>query len=304
MIKIGLLGSDSSHALAFAKLCNIPDAATGEYTFPDIRITKIYGHDELQTKNVAMEGRIETIAATPDEFFGRVDAVMVLFRDGNLHAPYALPFIKTSIPVWIDKPFTVNIEDANTLLYEADHHNSLVTGGSTCKYSHDVTSLAQIVDKGALGNITSGYLNFPGDIHSPYNGIHFYGPHMAEMLFTIFGYNVESVTATLHNSDIICVANYEKLSVVLNFTNTIADSHCLIHGDKKSHASTINIDASTYKLGFEKFVEMIKTGKRPISLDKLIAPTLLLNAIIESINTGSKVYLDSYIKEHYLKYSL
>jgi predicted dehydrogenase len=296
MIRVGILGSDSSHALAFTKLCNIPDVATGEFAFPDIRITAIYGHDETQTKNIAYEGQIRTIATTPDEVLENVDAAMILFRDGNLHASYALPFIKANIPVWIDKPFTVCLPDAKMLITEADNHNSLITGGSTCKYSHDVLNLAQIVDTGTLGNITSGYINFPGDINSPYNGIHFYGPHMAEMLFTVFGYDIRSVTATLHNSKMICVANYETKSVVLNFTTTIADNLCIIHGDKESYAGKINVDASTYKLGFEKFVEMLRTGKRPISLDKLVAPTILLTAILESLNTGSEVYLDKYTK--------
>lgn len=296
MIRIGILGSDSSHALAFAELCNIPDKATGEYTFPDIRITTIFGQDEVQTKNAALKGRIETIAAAPDDLLKNVDAVMILFRDGNLHAAYALPFIKANIPVWIDKPFTVNIPDAKMLLKEADNHSSLITGGSTCKYSHDVLHLAGIAHDGTLGNITSGYMNFPGDINSPYNGIHFYGPHMAEMLFTIFGYDVKSVTTTSHHSEIICVANYDKKSVVLNFNNAIADNFCLIHGDKKSYAGKINIDAFTYRQGFEKFVEMLRRGQRPLSLDKLVAPTILLTAIVESLNTGNEVFLDKYTK--------
>ena len=29
MFRIGILGSDNSHALVFSKLCNIPDAQTG-----------------------------------------------------------------------------------------------------------------------------------------------------------------------------------------------------------------------------------------------------------------------------------
>ncbi len=294
MIRIGILGSDSSHALAFTKLCNIPDETTGEYAFPNIRITTIYGHDETQTRNVANEGHINTIAANPEELLDNVDAAMILFRDGNLHASYALPFIKANIPVWIDKPFTVNIQDSEMLLKEADKHSSLITGGSTCKYSHDVLKLAEIAGNGTLGNVISGYMNFPGDINSPYNGIHFYGPHMAEMIFTIFGYDIRSITTTVHNSEIICVANYPKMSVVLNFNTTIADSICIIHGDKKSHAGKINIDAATYKLGFAKFAEMLKTGERPISLDKLVAPSILLNAILESLDTGSEVFFDKY----------
>lgn len=36
---------------------------------------------------------------------------------------------------------------------------------------------------------------------------------------------------------------------------------------------------------------MLRTGKKPLLLDKLLAPTLLLTAINQSIETGKEVYL-------------
>lgn len=290
MIRIGILGSDSSHALAFAKLCNIPDSNTGQYNFPDVRITTIYGHDKNETEKTALEGNIKEIVSSPDELIGKVDGVMVLFRDGNLHVPYALPFIKKGIPVWIDKPLTVTLEDTQILLKEAAKSNSLVTGGSTCKYSNDVLELGKFVRSGSVGNVLSGYINFPGDINSPYNGIFFYGPHMIEILFTIFGYNVVSLTAMKNNSDILCIVNYDTYHVVLDFAKNACQNMCIIHGDKKSHVGEIRIDSFTYKAGLEKFIDMIHTGVSPLSLDKLAAPTKLLTAIYESLQSEKKVY--------------
>ena len=93
MYKIGILGSDNSHALAFSKLVNIPDPATGEYLYPDIRITGIYGHDSEQTEKVATEGQLILLLKNR-RISRKVDAVMVVFRHGDLHAKYALPFIR------------------------------------------------------------------------------------------------------------------------------------------------------------------------------------------------------------------
>lgn len=290
MIRIGILGSDSSHALAFSKLCNIPDSNTGQYNFPDVRITAIYGHDINKTEKTALEGCIEEIVSSPDELIGKVDGVMILFRDGNLHVPYALPFIKKGIPVWIDKPLTVTLEDTQILLKEAAKNNSLITGGSTCKYSYDVLELEKIIRSGAVGNVLSGYINFPGDINSPYNGIFFYGPHMIEILLTIFGYNVKSLTAMKNNSDILCIVNYDTYHVVLDFTKNACQNMCIIHGDNKSHVGEIKIDSLTYKAGLDKFIEMLKTGVSPLSLDKLAVPTQLLTAINESLQSEKKVY--------------
>lgn len=295
MIRIGILGSDSSHALEFSKLCNLPNEVTGDYNFPNVRITSIFGLNAEETKKVAGIAKIEKKATTTEELLDEVDAVMILFRDGKLHKAYALPFIKKSIPTWIDKPFTVDIGEGNTLIQEAIDSNCLITGGSTCKYSKDVLELKRIAESEDLGNQVSGYLNFPGDINSPYNGLHFYGPHMAEMLFTIFGYEVKSVTAHLHNKELICMVHYENKHVILNFTKEIKDSTCIIHGDKKSHIGSITIDTSIYMEGLSKFIQMIKTKEMPLSPDKLVAATVLISAIEESLKSGEKVYLDSFI---------
>ncbi len=136
------------------------------------------------------------------------------------------------------------------LIEEAEKYNTLVTGGSTCKYNYDVLMLQNSVKSGAVGNIASGYLNFPGDINSPYSGIFFYGPHIAEMLFTIFGYDAKSVVTIRNNDYIISHVNYDKFSVVLNFTKGVGQYNCIVHGNKESFAREIDISI-IYKLGFE-----------------------------------------------------
>lgn len=75
MFRVGIIGSDNSHALAFSKLTNIKNELTGEYEFPDIRVTAIYGHDEKRTEEVAREGRIEFIAKDPKEMFSSNNAI-------------------------------------------------------------------------------------------------------------------------------------------------------------------------------------------------------------------------------------
>lgn len=45
MIKIGLAGSESMHALAFAQACNKP-LENGRYLFPDVRVAAVWGMDD------------------------------------------------------------------------------------------------------------------------------------------------------------------------------------------------------------------------------------------------------------------
>lgn len=294
MFKVGIIGSDNSHALAFSRLTNIKNELTGEYEFPDIRVTAIYGHDEKKTEEVASEGKIEFIAKNPQDLFGKVDAVMVVFRHGDLHAEYALPFVEAGIPTWIDKPFTIKISDAKKLIEAAEKNNTLLTGGSTCKYAYDVIMLKNSVENDkSFGEIVSGALNFPANPDSEYGGLFFYGPHLAEMLMTVFGYDVKSVITSESNGNIIAVAKYDRYHIVMNFTKEAQRYLGIIYGAKKTIVRDIDISI-IYRLGFAKFAEMLRTGKRPLPLCNLLAPVVLLNAIEKSIKTGREVYLSEF----------
>jgi len=111
MFRIGIIGSDNSHALAFAKLVNFPDEKTGSYFFPDCRVTGIFGQESTRTEEVASKGNIDFIAVKPEELMGKVDAVMVVFRHGDLHLKYALPFVEKGIPIWIDKVCSTTLKE-------------------------------------------------------------------------------------------------------------------------------------------------------------------------------------------------
>ncbi len=292
MTRIGILGSDNSHALAFAKLCNLP-MENGEYRYPDVRITAIYGNDDdpKHTKEVAEKGSIEFIAEKPEDFMGKVDAVMVVYRKGSLHVPAILPFVEAGYPVWIDKPIAVSIEDVKRLQEAVERNNTLVTGGSTLKYNYEIQTLQNKVQSGVLGTVTGGAMNFPGDVDSPYDGLFFYGSHLCEMCLTVFGYDVKSVHASKLSHDNICVAaKYEDKQVCLSYQD-LYNYTATVYGTEKS--ATMEIDASfIYRLGFEKWLEMLRTGRMPLSFEELAKPVYMLNAIQKSIDEGREVTLE------------
>jgi predicted dehydrogenase len=291
MFRVGIIGSDNSHALAFAKLVNIKNEETGEFRFPDVKITAIYGVDREHTENVAKEGLIETVVDKPEDLMGMVDAVMVVFRHGDLHAPHALPFIKAGIPTWIDKPFTVKISDAKEIIEEADKKGTLVTGGSTCKYLDDVLYLKDVVEnQKETGKISSAIVNYPGDPDSEYAGLHFYGPHLAEIVMTIFGYDVKSVVASVCDGNVIAIAKYDRYQVVMNFAKKTKGHKAVIYGEDAIITRDL-IGRDGYLKGFTEFVNMLRSGQRPFPLENLLAPTVLINAIEKALETGREVCL-------------
>ena len=74
MFKVGILGSENSHALAFAQLANLPDPATGEYRYPDMRITAICGYYYKTAKNAMVKDLFGTFGFTKTEQFENGDS--------------------------------------------------------------------------------------------------------------------------------------------------------------------------------------------------------------------------------------
>ena len=50
-----------------------------------------------------------------DDLVGQVDGVMVTARDGKHHLPYVKPYLEAGIPVFMDKPITVKIDEAEEM---------------------------------------------------------------------------------------------------------------------------------------------------------------------------------------------
>ena len=294
MYRLGILGSDNSHAEIFSKLVNLPGDNGAQPLFPDMEATCIFGLDEARTRQVAEDGKIPFIAGFPEEMIGRVDAVMAVFRHGDLHLPHVLPFIKAGIPTWVDKPFAIANEDARIMLQEAAGHGTLLTGGSTCRHTHDVQALKNAYRNGSrAGNIHAAVMNFPATVENEYGGIYFYGAHLAEMAMEVFGCDAKSVVASETNGMVTAIVKYDHLQLVLNFLPNCKSYHALLYGDQSTVFREIDI-TNCYIKGFERFAEMLRTGKAPLQPHELYGPVELLNAVRESCETGREVFLKGY----------
>lgn len=293
VFRIGILGSDNSHAIAFSQLVNIPDKRTGEYVFPDCRVVGIYGHESERTEEVAAKGNIELIAEKPEDLMDKVDAVMVVFRHGDLHLEYAMPFVEKGIPVWIDKPFTIKNEDARALIDAAKKHNTLITGGSCTKYSSDIMMVKNAVENSnsRIGKIMTAAINFPAGLENEYGGIYFYGPHLVEMTLKAFGYDPISVTARENNGCVAAIAQYANYQVTMNFIPNNHEYYAVLFGERGSFIREIDISLS-YLNGFDKFVEMLRTGILPESYENLYAAVEMLSAIKQSYKNDISVKIE------------
>lgn len=291
MFKIGILGSDNCHALEFSKLCNICDE-NGKYAYDDVRVTAIYGFndDPEHTKQVAKEGKVDLIVNSPLEMLGMVDAVMVVYRDGKYHLDDVLPFIEKGYPVWMDKPVVASCEDAKRLEEAIDKYSALVTGGSTLKYTHEVLGLRNKIIGGSIGRVSAGFVNFPANLKSQYSGIYFYASHLCEICLAIFGYDAKEVyTSVVDDGNFNVLVSYDDKEITMNFNEDTGDRYFALALGTGGMATTEIDLANFFKFGFEKFVQMLRSKKMPLTTEELLMPIYMTAAIETSISEKRKV---------------
>jgi len=289
MYKIGVIGTENSHALAFAKIINQPDPISGERLFPNAKIIGAYGPDKDTAQAIVDQGGAEFVANSPDDFFGKVDAMMITNRKGSLHAGYALPFIEKGLPIFIDKPFTSDVKEAEKLVEAAKKSGSIICGGSGCKLAYDVLTLKHNVRQGR-DSIISASINFAADTESEYDGFFFYSPHLTEMALEIFGPDVKSVFTLEKAGSRISIWRYETFDVTLHYTKGGPVSSATIYTTAGN--ITRNIDISMiYNLEVEQFLKMLETKKMPYNYTNLVTPIRIIAAVEESAKTSKEVFI-------------
>ncbi len=284
MLRIGIVGSDNSHALAFAQLLNTEKGA-GDPRWADARCVALYGTDPVRNAEVIEKGQIPFLAPTLEDMLDRVDAVMVVWRHGDLHAGHALPFIRAGKPVFVDKPFAIRLEDCQAMLEAAAESGAPLTSYSTTRWTPAIRSLRERTS--ALGEIRMGQVSGPADRESEYGGIFFYANHAIEMMLTLFGHGAAGIYAREGQGNITSVVRWPdgRLANLNLGKSAKATYSATLHGTEGWLSETIDI-TNCYADGLAVFMEMVRTGQRPLTDAQLLEPTRIMHALLRSLASG------------------
>lgn len=286
MIRIGIVGSDNSHAERFPELTNLPDQPAEKHV-EGAQVVALFGLDPKRTEEVATKTRIPKIVSDPKEMLGMVDAVMVVFRHGGLHKEYALPFIKAGIPTFIDKPLAATPEDAMEIIEAAEKAKTPIASFSTLRYATGVSEFIQGLEE--IGPVRTTIVTSPADRGSEYGGLVFYAIHASELLLEMVGPGIQEVQAMQVGKNVMATMAHEK--GILCALNLIASGYGFdlqAYGDKGRRK--MEVDASTcYREGFKVFMEMVRTGKQPLPYAEMVESVKIINAVEKSLQAGKAV---------------
>lgn len=286
MIRIGILGTDNSHSIAFSRLFNVKGE---EHHIGGARVVAIYGLNEARNREVAEKGEVPTIVKRPTDMLGMVDAAIVDFRHGGLHYRHAKPFIEARIPTFIDKPFSVSVAHARKMVELARRKRTPITSFSTIRLGPPVERLKKDLKK--VGKVRAAVITGPGSSKSEYAGVFFYGVHSVELMLEVLGTKVQSVRAADYDGTVIASVGYRNGAVV---TLNIVDGAKVpfgaqVFGSKGSAEYDRGGGFAGYYYGMKLFLQMVKTRKAPIPYNELILSVRVLAAIQKSMDEGGRL---------------
>lgn len=286
-MKIAILGVENSHADAFGELIKLNPEEYG-----DIEIVGIYSEEEDAVKRITDKGYATYAASSPDEFLGKVDGVVVTARHGDNHYKYAMPYVKAGVPCFIDKPFCANVENAKELARTAEENGALLCGGSCLKFIDEIKPLARMAK---TKKVKTGTVACPVNMNNIYGGFWFYSQHLIEILLTIYGKNVKSVTAFCPDNTknrITVIFNFGEFDVCGFYTDSYRYTASLMTADNNIYQAYCDDVVYTFKNEFDEFVQMVKSGVMPCDYDDLVYPVKLLDAIERSYTQKKEIFIE------------
>lgn len=288
--RIGMIGLDTSHSVAFTKMLNDPEVST---EFGGYRVVAAYPHgskdiessvsripkytEEVKDLGVEIVGSIK-------ELLNKVDVVMLETNDGRLHLEQALPVLQAGKPLFIDKPVAASLGDAIAIFKAAKQYNVPVFSSSSLRY---LENAQEIRDGKAVGKVVGADTFSPAELEKTHPDLFWYGVHGVEVLFTIMGTGCKSVTRT-HTEDTDVVVGIWHDGRVGTFRGTRTGSHSYggtAFGEKG--IATLGPYVG-YKPLLLEIIKFFRTGKAPVSSEETLEIFSFMEAADESKRQGGQ----------------
>jgi predicted dehydrogenase len=287
-IRVGMIGLDTSHVIAFTKLLNNPNAK-GELA--GVRVVAGYpgGSPDVEASHSRVGKYTEQlremgieIVDSIDALLPKVDAVLLESVDGRPHLKQAIPVLKAHKPLFIDKPVAGSLADAIRIFELAKEYNTPCFSSSSLRFAPGVQAMRSNPKVGAvLGCAAYG----PCSLEPHHPDLFWYGVHGVETLFTIMGTGCQSV-ARVHTKDTDLVTGVWQGGRVGTFRG--------LRGGKPGYGATVfgknGIAQAGGSGGYEPLVveicKFFRTGKPPVSADETIEIFAFMEAADESKRQG------------------
>ena len=274
-IRVGIIGTDTSHVTAFTKLLNhkndpahVPGArvvAAFKGGSPDVEASRTrvdkFAAELTDTWGVEFVDSIEALTA-------KVDAVLLESVDGRPHLAQVRPVFKAKKRVFIDKPFTASYADAREIVRLSRESGVPFFSSSSLRYAADVQAIKASEKHGGIrGAFTFG----PENLEPHHPDLFWYGIHAVEMLYTLLGPGCEQVTRIKTDSDDTVVGRWKdgRIGTMRGLIQGKQEYGAVAFGAKAVMTTPVPM-ATNYRGLLVEIVKFFQTGVPPVDPDETL----------------------------------
>jgi hypothetical protein len=289
-LKLGMIGLDTSHVIAFTKLLN--ETNNKDY-IPGGKVVVVFkgGSPDVESSHTRVDGYTKQlkdqfgvkIVDTIEELCAQVDAVLIESVDGRPHLEQARPVIKAGKPLYIDKPLAGSLRDAIEIYRLAKENNVPVFSSSSYRFYDSLVE----VKKANVGEVRNVISYGPAHLEAHHPDMFWYGVHPTEALFTILGAGCETVVRShAKDSDVITGTwSGGRIGTLVGLRTGKTPHRVIVFGSKDVAEQK---GGGSYAPLVREIIKFFQTGMPPVSPEETIEMFAFMEAADESKRQGGK----------------
>ncbi|MDD5679350.1 MAG: Gfo/Idh/MocA family oxidoreductase [Kiritimatiellae bacterium] len=290
MIKIAMIGLDTSHCISFPKLMQAPDCPEPDKV-PGLRVTTCLrfltpftNTETLDKRQQQLEAWGVKVTTRLDEALEGCDAILLEINDGAYHLEYFKKVAALGKPVFIDKPLATTLEDGRAIIALMRKHKTRVWSGSGLPFCPEVVDISARMPQPRYGHVF-GVLNKAPDG----DGLIWYGVHVFETLQKIMGPGARTARATENANGIVTVIDYGngRQGLIENLNNCKYYGGCA-QGDTAAVPFVIK-ESSNKRPCVIEIRKFFEGGPAPVEMATTFEGLSMMVAARQSITTGQTV---------------
>ena len=290
-LRIGMIGLDTSHVIAFTQLLN--DSSHKDHVAGG-KVVAAYkgGSDDIQSSYERVDDYTQqlqdqfgvVIVDTIEELCKQVDVVMLESVDGRPHLEQARPVIEAGLPLFIDKPVAGSLEDAIAIYRLAREREVPCFSSSSYRYYESLVAL-QAKD---VGDIRAAISYGPCHIEEHHPDLFWYGVHPTEALFAVLGAGCETVVRTATPETDVVVGKWSdgRTGTLIGLRPPLKTPHQVIVFGTKGVA--MQEGGGNYAALVREVMEFFRTGVAPVSPEETVEMFAFMEAADESKRLGGQ----------------
>lgn len=278
-LRLGIVGTDTSHATAFTAILNDPSSKDhvpgsrvvaafpgGSGDLPESRDRVGKYAAELQSRwGVEIVPDIASLCA-------KVDAILLESVDGRIHLAQFRQILKSKKPVFIDKPLASTLADAREIARLAREAGVPWFSSSSLRFSE---GLAPLRLAGLNGVLAWG--PGPAEPHHELD-LAWYGIHTVEMLYALMGAGCDEVTrTTTTDADVVTGRWKDGRLGVVRLIRPYSAFGAVSFAPKQIVASQGDLSVGYAPL-LRAVVAFFQTGKTPVPVEETLEIFSFLDA--------------------------